>query len=225
MGQCNAFADLEEGDDAYAYRGQYYYTEFNCDGDDNDPDAAACFASSSKLLLESGKTVFISDASIGDRIQTVASDGTLSFSDIVYLPHLANTEKAQFIDLQLASGASLRATPQHLVRAGKCGSEVFDLIPMEGIQVGMCMQKVNGEDQVLHLQSLVEHGIYTVVTKEVSGLIIVNGLVVSSFSHNHWLVNTYYHIHRSMYAIAPWLLRARDLVAVNLLVGDFILSL
>jgi hypothetical protein len=155
----------------------------------------------------------------------VAADGSLSFSEVVFLPHGANTQKALFAELALASGNSLRATPAHFVLAGACGADAFELTAMQDVAEGSCVQTAGGEDEVTGNTRVIDHGIYTVVTKESSGLIVVNGVRASSFGHNHWLVNKYYNIHRTLYEVAPALLKSRNVMAANLMVGDIAMSL
>jgi hypothetical protein len=190
------------------------------DGDDD-----MCFAGSETVLMESGVSKPISDVEVGDSIQVVSADGSLKFSEVVFLPHGANTQKALFAELALASGNSLRATPAHFVLAGACGADTFELTAMQDIAEGSCVQTANGEDEVTGNGLVVDHGIYTVVTKESSGLVVVNDIRASSFAHNHWLVNNYYNIHRTLYEYAPSLMKNRDVVAINLIVGDIALSL
>lgn len=185
-----------------------------------DDDAALCFAGSEIIILESGATKTIADVDLGDMVQVVSGDGSLAFSEVVFLPHSANTQKATFVELKLASGNSLRATPAHLVLDGMCGAGAFQLTAMKDITVGSCVQTANGEDRVTSNTRVIDHGIYTLVTKESSGLVVVNGIRASSFGHNHWLVNKYYNIHRLVYKVAPSLLKSRIVVAANLLVGD-----
>jgi hypothetical protein len=185
-----------------------------------DDDIALCFAGSETVLLESGATKTISDVELGDMVQVVSGDGSLAFSEVVFLPHSANTQKATFVELELTSGNSLRATPAHFVLAGACGADAFQLTAMKDIAEGSCVQTANGEDRVTGNTRVIDHGIYTVVTKESSGLVVVNGIRAFSFGHNHWLVSKYYNIHRLVYEVAPSLLKSRIVVAANLLVGD-----
>lgn len=200
-------------------------SSFSCDDGGKDDDDNVCFAGSETVLLESGTTKAISDVEVGDVIQVVSADGSLAFSEVVFLPHGANTQKATFSELQLSSGNSLRATPAHFVLAGACGADAFELTAMKGISKGSCVQTTNGEDEVIGNSLVVDHGIYTVVTKEASGLVVVNGVRASSFAHNHWLVNNYYNIHRTLYEVAPSLMKNRDVIAANLIVGDIAMSL
>jgi hypothetical protein len=162
----------------------------------------------------------MADVEVGDSIQVVSADGSLAFSEVVFLPHSANTQKALFAELELASGNSLRATPAHFVLAGACGADAFHLTAMQDVAEGSCVQTAGGEDEVTGNTRVIDHGVYTVVTKEASGLVVVNGIRASSFAYNHWLVNNYYNIHRAVYELAPSLLKSRDAMAANLMLAD-----
>ena len=218
---CNAFPVVE---DDSVFPGQYFSVLSNeCKSDSSSKNG--CFAGSETVLLQSGVSKAISDVEVGDMIQVVGADGSLKFSEVVFLPHSANTYKTTFTELKLASGTSLRATPAHFVLSGACGADAYELTAMEDISKGICVQTATGEDMVTNSGHVVDHGIYTVVTKERSGLVVVNGVRVSSFAYNHWLVNNYYNIHRSVYQIAPSLMKNRDVVAANLIIGDIAMSL
>jgi hypothetical protein len=217
-------------DDYYSPSGEYMsFSLATCFADDdfywNLDDSNSCFAMSETVLLESGATKAISDVEVGDAIQVVSADGSLAFSEVVFLPHGANTQRALFAELELASGNSLRATPAHFVLAGACGADAFELTAMKNVAEGSCVQTAGGEDEVTGNGHVVDHGMYTVVTKESSGLVVVNGVRASSFAHNHWLLNNYYNIHRAVYEVAPSLMKNRDVVAANLIIGDIALSL
>jgi hypothetical protein len=211
--------------DNYIWSGQYiliesHFCSSSAVGDDDDDGDNACFAGSETVLLESGVTKGIADVSVGDAVQVVSVDGSLKFSEVVFLPHGANTHLATFTELKTASGNSLRATPSHLVLAGACGADAFQLTAIQDIAEGSCVQTAGGEDEVTGSERVLDRGIYTMVTKEPSGLVVVNGVRASSFAHNHWLVNNYYNIHRNLYEVAPLLLQNRDMIAANLIVGD-----
>ena len=57
---------------------------------------AACFAKTEQVTLESGHTKAISKVQVGDRILTVNAQGEQVFSDVVYVPHGRNEQRAAF---------------------------------------------------------------------------------------------------------------------------------
>ena len=190
--------------------------------DDDDGDGDTCFSGSENILLESGGIKAISDVVVGDKVQVVTTNGDLGFSEVVFLPHSANTQKASFVELQMTSGKSLRATPDHFIVAGSCGTNSFELLAAKDISEGHCVRTTEGDDKVMGVNRVVDYGVYTVVTKESSGLLVVNGVFASSFGFNHWIVNMYYNIHRIVFNIAPSLLTSRNVVAMNLILGDLV---
>ena len=216
-GKCLEFGTPVDEDDEYAYPGDYYIIESGACAEEDDD---ACFAGSETVLLESGETRALSEVSVGDRVQVVGADGALKFSEVVFLPHSANTDRTTFTELQMASGNTLRATPAHFVLAGACGADAFELTAMKYVSEGSCVQTASGEDEVTGSSLVVDHGVYTLVTKEATGLVVVNGVRASSFALNHWLTNQYYNIHRTVYEWAPSLMKNRDVIAANLIVGD-----
>jgi hypothetical protein len=139
----------------------------------------------------------------------------VKFSEVVYLPHAANTERAVFVELQMMSGNSLLEAT--------CGADAFELSSMKDVADRSCMQTTSGEDQIIRTGTMVGHGVYAVVTKEI--LIVVNGVHMSSFAHNHWLTNKYYNIHRALYEIDPALMKNWDVIAANRSIGALALSL
>jgi hypothetical protein len=140
---------------------------------------------------------------VGDRVQVAsASDGSLSFAEVIFLPHERNDKLSNFIEVQTAT-ASLRATPSHLVMAGSCGTNDMVLTRVEDISVGDCMDSVSGEDVVIASEKSLGRGVYSVVTSHADGIIVLNGFKASSFAVSHVVVNNYYQIHRTIYAHFP----------------------
>ena len=238
-GACTAYPAAD--DDTYAPPGAYFMIEDFCieedtdDGDEgggdgggnngaNSSDNDDCFAGLETVLLQSGASKAIMDVAVGDVVQVVGAGGSPKFSEVVFLPHSANTKKTVFTELQMSSGISLRATADHLVMAGSCDADMFQLTAMKFVSEGSCVQTTSGPAEVTGSSLVVDHGVYTIVTKDTSGLVVVNGVVASSFAHNHWLVNQYYNIHRAMYGFAPSLMKNRDVIAANLIIGDLALS-
>lgn len=189
----------------------------NCDEEDD----IVCFAGSETLLLESGETVTFSEVQMGDRVQVMDSTGSFKFSEISYLPHKQNEQVAKFVLLETAS-RSLKASPAHLLVAGECGSKL-ELTRAEDVAVGACLFTVNGQEQVSASSLVDATGIFTAVTQDPNGIIVVNGVVASSFAVNHWFPNAYYNFHRVMYNILPsWLMKNAAAADVNMAVGNMV---
>jgi Hint module len=137
--------------------------------------------------------------------------GRTSYSDVVYVPHRANSDDALFTYITTASGRDIKMTPSHIILAGPCHSSApLPLTYASSVSVGDCVVTVLGEDMVETVQS---KGLYTVVTKE--EYVVVNGIIASPFAANHMLANLYYNIHRFVYASAPSFLSDAALHSAN----------
>ena len=169
----------------------------------DDVEDALCFAATESLLLDSGSKVAMDQVKLGDRVQVAsATDDSLAFAEVIFLPHGKNSQHATFIEIEAASGASLKVTPSHLVVAGACGGNKMQLTRAEDVSVGDCMDSTSGEDVVTALIRSQGQGLYSVITSHPDDILVVNGLKASSFAVSHFVGNSYYHIHRVLYAYA-----------------------
>jgi Hint module len=160
----------------------------------------ACFAGSETLSLESGEVRAISDVRVGDRVLAADAVGRTSYSDVVFVPHRANSDDALFTRITTASGRDIKMTPSHIILAGPCHSSL-PLKYASSVNVGDCVMTVSGEDMVSTVETVQGKGLYTVVTKE--EFVVVNGIIASPFAANHMLANLFYNIHRFVYSSAP----------------------
>jgi hypothetical protein len=83
-------------------------------------DPGGCFTGANTVFHEEKGPIPISEARVGDEVLAVEEDGSLVFTPIVYIHHLRNDIRADFVELGMEDGASLRLTPRHLVPAGDC---------------------------------------------------------------------------------------------------------
>jgi hypothetical protein len=165
----------------------------------------ACFAGSETLSLESGEVRAISDVRVGDRVLSADAAGRTSYSDVVYVPHRANSDDAPFTHITTASGRDIKMTPSHIILAGPCHlSASLPLTYASSVSVGDCVMTVSGEDMVSTVETVQGKGLYTVVTKE--EYVVVNGIIASPFAANHMVANLYYNLHRFVYSSAPSIL-------------------
>jgi Hint module len=174
----------------------------------------SCFAGSETLHLESGEVRAISDVRVGDRVLSADAAGRTSYSDVVYLPHRANSDNALFTHITTASGRDIKMTPSHIILAGPCHSSAsLPLKYASSVSVGDCVMTVSGEDMVSTVATVQGKGLYTVVTKE--EYVVLNGIIASPFAANHMLANMFYNIHRFLYAAAPSILNYPPLHSAN----------
>jgi hypothetical protein len=158
----------------------------------------SCFAATETVTLESGATKAIADVAVGDRILTAnAQTGAHVYSDVAYLPHGKNTDKAVFTVLATASGRDVKMTANHMLPAGACDLATASLpyVPASAVAVGDCVQTVSGRERVVSVSTVAGAGIYTVIAME--ELLVVNGIVATPYGGvNPALANVYYNLHR-----------------------------
>jgi hypothetical protein len=169
--------------------------------------SSSCFAGSEVVTMESGDLKPISMVQIGDRILAANADGKTSFSDVVYIPHGTNMKRTSFAMLTTASGRDIKMTKNHILPAGDCGDEL-PLVHASRVTVGQCVMTVEGEERVISVKTIIDQGIYTVVTNE--EFIVVNGIVATPFGGiNPTVANIYYNLHRLAFTvISPQLLKS-----------------
>ena len=156
---------------------------------------------------------FISEVKVGDKILSADNHGTLSYSEVVYIPHAANTIHTVFQHITTAAGRDIKLTPQHMISAGTCrdNMRVTDpfhtvrLMQSDLVTLGMCVHTVAGEERVVHTQQVKGYGIFSVVVKQ--PYIVVNGIIASPFAFNHAVTHAYYNVHRVIYDAFPSLLK------------------
>ena len=181
--------------------------------------AAACFAGTEQVTLESGAVKALADVRVGDRVLSVNGKGEAVYSDVVYLPHGANIHPSTFAQIGTESGLDLKMTMNHILPAGACVLPSLPLVAAASIAVGDCVQTVSGREHVVSVGKVEARGIYTIIAIE--ELIVVNGIVATPFGGvNPTLANVYYNLHRLAYSgcsasfksVNGWMRGAMELV-------------
>ena len=166
----------------------------------------SCFAGTELVTLQSGSTLPMSEVKVGDRILSGKSLGETSFSSVISVPHGANDLPATFLQLQLMSGMDLKLMAEHLLMGGSCEDSALTLRTAASLHVGDCVRIVSGQEKISSIQEVQGKGVYTVVTEE--DFIVVNGVLASPFAVNHAVPNAFYHIHRTLFWMAPALVKS-----------------
>jgi Hint module len=165
----------------------------------------SCFAGSETVKLESGETKPISEVRAGDRVLAADSFKRTLISEVVFVPHTENTDKAAFTHITTTKGRDIKMTGGHVIPAGACGStSPLPDVHASSVTVGDCIMTVSGMEKVSAVETVDGQGLYTIVTKE--EYVVVNGIIASPFAYNHMLANLYYNIHRFVYAYVPGVL-------------------
>jgi len=164
----------------------------------------ACFAGSEMVTMESGVSKPIRDVQVGDRIMSfdLVTKATF-FTDVVYLPHGANSFRTTFTQIRTRSGRDVKVTMNHVLPAGSCDTTVA-LINVEAaaVSVGLCVLTTEGRDEVVEVAEVEATGIYTAIT--MAELVVVNGVVATPYGGvNTVVANVFYNLHRLAYSMSP----------------------
>ena len=167
----------------------------------------ACFAGSEQVTMENGATKAMADVQVGDRVLTINAKGEQVFSDVVYLPHGRNEQRATFAQVSTASGRDLKMTMNHILPAGACALSTLPFVAAGQVSFGDCVQTASGREQVVSVKKVEGKGIYTIIAME--ELIVVNGIVATPFGGvNPTVANIYYNLHRMVYSMTPAWIKA-----------------
>ena len=175
-----------------------------------DDDDDVCFSGDSTVQLASGATKTMADLEVGDSILSADAAGKLSYSDVAFLPHGANSEAADFVKVTTESGNAVKATPTHLLVS--CDGSLVQA------KAAACLRTVNGDEAVTSIESFKANGIYSAVTLD-NEFLVVDGVVASPFGMAHGIVNAYYNLHRAVYKNFPSLMKMPAVVSVNSLLA------
>ncbi len=175
---------------------------------------STCFAGSETLVLESGEVKQISDIRVGDKVMVTSINSILAgssstvnrFSEVIVYPHAAdNTIEAKFTHITTIGTTGvheIKLTPDHLVLGGSCDNTLMSLVTAASLTISDCLQTVNGKEKITAIDFVQKKGIYTVVVLDADALLVVNGIVASSFGSNHAVANAFYNIHRFFYRLS-----------------------
>lgn len=152
----------------------------------------ACLHADSTVQLESGRQLFLSSLTKGDRVLSVLADGT-PFYDTVTESSGNYREMTRFTNVTTKDGHSILVTPRHYLHVNNASNRV----PAGDIRVGDRLL-VLSEGTVKHslvssVSSFPDLGVHTIRTA--GGRIVVDGVVASDQSQpltwtatQHWKI-------------------------------------
>jgi Hint module len=191
-----------------------YSTSSGSSSSSSSSSLKSCFAGSESVTLESGEMKPISEVKAGDRVLAADASRQTVFSEVVFVPHASNADKAIFTRITTIQGRDIKMTHSHILPAGACGStSPLPDVYASSVTVGDCIMTVSGMEKVSAMKTVQGQGLYTIVTKDV--YVVVNGIIASPFAFNHMVANFYYNIHRFVYACAPIILTSPVVRSVN----------
>ena len=158
----------------------------NVRGSDDD-----CFPGNSKLILKDGTKKVFHDIEVGDEIQVCSKDMELSYSKVVFLPHLQNNQLTSFIKFMTESNETIRATSKHLLPVLNKNNELQNIMAEEITKEDKLYVLNNGKgvpEEIKSIERIVEEGAYTAYTKE-GEYIVVDNMVGAPYAMNYNLFN------------------------------------
>ena len=145
-----------------------------------------CFTGQSKVVLEDGRQKNMSQLALGDKIQSVDSQGNLVYSEVLMFLDREPEERTRFVTLKTEDGAVLTLTASHLVYAG--APDCWDLQCMSPVYAGNVERGHNllvregrmEASTVLSVTSSHHTGVFAPLTR--AGNLVVDGVLASCYA-------------------------------------------
>ena len=142
-----------------------------------------CFPGNSKLILKDGTKKIFHEIEVGDEIQVCSRDMELSYSKVIFLPHLQNNESAKYIKFTTTSNQTIRATDLHLLPVLDKNNTLQNVIAKKITKEDKLYVLNNGKgvpEEIKTIETIQEKGVYTCLVKE-GEYIVVDNIVASPF--------------------------------------------
>jgi len=200
------------------------YIRFDGPPDGGSSSSSVCFSASETVELQDGSTKQMKDVAIGDVVLTASTKGELLYAPVIALPHGKNEIVADFVSIVAGPEYEIKLTPDHLILAGECDSDVAaSLMKASDVTVVLCLSTKSGPVPVKSTELIRSAGLYTAVTT--SDYLVVNGIVASPFAVSHTVGNAFYGIYRAMYSVAPLMTMSKAFVAAHQSFSTLVMSL
>ena len=146
-----------------------------------------CFTGESKVLLESGRLVNMSQVREGDSVQSLDSEGNVVWSEVLMFMDREPEEVMRFIKLSTEADSDITLTPSHLIYHGApdCG-DLECLVPgyAGNVQVGDTVMVTRGGERrmetVVSVSVTRRRGVYAPLTR--AGNIVVDSVLASCYA-------------------------------------------
>lgn len=147
-----------------------------------------CFTGTSTVKLSTGETRLLSELKIGEKVLSMDSNGNLVYSEVFMFLDRCVDQLREFIRIETDSGASITATPSHLIYVwrsiDKKSQTISDYKYADHIQINdFVLVNVNGllkPQKVINIKNELHRGIYAPLTYD--GTIIVNSVSASCYA-------------------------------------------
>jgi len=144
----------------------------------------SCFSATSTVTLESGKVITYPELKVGDRVLSVAADGTPFFDKVFRITHYSTDLPMTYVRLTTTTGEVLELSPTHLLHVESCCA-LSNLDTADKVAVGDTVF-VSSPTQtampvtIKTVETAVRKGQFNAHT--ISGNIVVSGIVASHFT-------------------------------------------
>ncbi|VDM74421.1 unnamed protein product [Strongylus vulgaris] len=186
---------------------QYYYYPYYQGGLNGLFEAMQCFSGDMEVETPSGPKA-IKNLEVGDMVLSI-DESMVTFSPVIMFLHKLENEHAQFLQINLETGESLKLTENHLMYVTNCAPEEnLRLISARDSRIGQCVQITDSAKnfaarRIVSIDRVAGVGIYAPLTS--TGDIMVNHVLVSCHSNLalKTLQQTFFSIYRSLSALLP----------------------
>ena len=174
-------------------------------GCDDKSDKKDCFSKDSKIKLEDGSFINISEVKNGDKILSYSPQKKeFVYSPVVYIIHEKNDDFSTFIEIKTEKNKKITMTSNHLIPVIK--EDKLELITADKILMNDIIKTVDGDEQIISIENVFDSGLYTLITLE--EYIVVDNIIVSPFAISHNMGQFYYSMYRALFKISPKLLHS-----------------
>lgn len=157
-----------------------------------------CFTGNSTVLTSTGDTRLLSELKIGEKVLSMDNSGNTVFSEVYMFLDRNEDQTREFVKIETDGGASITATPSHLIYVWHTTSSTLNAnYKFAGnVQIDdFVLVNVNGTlepHRVLRIENELHRGVYAPLTYD--GTIIVNSISASCYA----LVDTHSLAHMSL---------------------------
>lgn len=155
------------------------------------------------MQISTGETRLLSDLRIGEKVLSMDSNGNLKYSEVFMFLDRDENKKHEFVRIETDGGASITATPSHLLYTWhkmnnyrENEPDTLDFKFADLIEVGdFMLVNINGKLQPRRVERItheLHNGVYAPLTYD--GTIIVNSITASCYA----LVEKHFLAHMSL---------------------------
>lgn len=146
--------------------------------------SSGCFTANSTVQTSNGERRKLSELRLGEKVLSMDSAGNAVYSEVIMFMDRDANQSREFVRLDTDGGASLTATPGHLLLVWKYEEQTQRFMYAEKVEEGdFLLVNVNGTiapRKVLRVSAELHRGVYAPLTRE--GTIVVNGVTASCYA-------------------------------------------